>query len=134
MNPKRLACGSKVARAAASLAAVAILLFLGVQRVLSTAAPQGSSELTITTKSLPNAIVGVEYYAVIAATGGEPPYDFSGAGLPPGLAFHPMSDTIGGKTTSPGAYSVVITAHDSTMPTSHGTSATLKLTVVAAKR
>ena len=131
MNPKRLARGSKLARFV-SFVALEIVFFGGVLLALSTPAPQGSSKLTITTKSLPNATVGVEYYAVIAATGGEPPYDCSGTGLPPNLAFHYTSDTIGGKATTPGAYSVVITVTDSADPP-HSASTTYKLTVLAAK-
>src|ERR1700694_1104584 len=130
MNLKMLAHRSKFARKA-SFATLAILLFSGVQLALSTPTPQ-ASKLTITTKSLPDATVGVEYYAVIAATGGEPPYDCSGTGLPPNLAFHYTSDTIGGKATTPGAYSVVITVKDSADPPQSG-GATFKLAVVAAR-
>jgi hypothetical protein len=132
MNLKRVAYRPTVARAA-SLTAAAILLFNCIQMGLSAPQPQSASKLAITTKSLPNATVGVEYYVVIAATGGEPPYDFSGTGLPQGLAFHPASDTIGGKATTAGTYSVVITARDSTIPTEQSASVTLKLVVAAAK-
>ena len=118
--------------------AVAMLISSGVRTGLKAAPPQApansAGKLTITTKSLPNATVGVEYYAVIAATGGAKPIDFSGTGLPAGLAFHDFSDTIGGKATTPGIYSVVITARDSTMPTEQTATVTLKLTVVAAKK
>jgi putative Ig domain-containing protein len=132
MNPQRHAGGLGLTRAA-TLTAVAALLFSGAGLAVRASTAQGSSKLQITTKSLPNATVGVEYYAVLAARGGEPPYDFSGTGLPPGLAFHPMSDTLGGKATTPGTYSVVITVNDSTMPASQSASASFKLTVVAAK-
>lgn len=132
MNPQRHTGGLGLTRAA-TLTAVAALLFSGAGLAVRARTAQGSSKLQITTKSLPNATVGVEYYAVLAASGGEPPYDFSGAGLPPGLAFHPMSDTLGGKATTPGTYSVVITVNDSTMPASQSASASFKLTVVAAK-
>ena len=126
MDLNRLA---RVARAV-----VAILLLGGVQIASSTQAAPSSSKLAITMKLLPNATVGVEYYAVVAATGGERPYDFSGTGLPEGLAFHYTSDTIAGKTTTPGTYSVIITARDSTLPKPQTSSVTFKLTVVAAKR
>jgi Putative Ig domain len=130
MNLKMLAHRYKLARAV-SFAALVVLSLSGVQLALSTPAPQ-SSKLTITTKSLPDATVGVEYYAVISAMGGESPYDCSGTGLPPNLAFHYTSDTIGGKATTPGTYSVVITVKDSGDPP-RSASTTLKLTVVAAK-
>ncbi|HEV2202615.1 MAG TPA: Ig domain-containing protein [Bryobacteraceae bacterium] len=132
MNLKRVARGSAFARAA-RLAAAGILLFNCIQIGLSAPQSKGAAKLAIATKSLPNATVGVEYYAVIAATGGEAPYDFSGAGLPQGLAFHPASDTIGGKATTAGTYSVVITARDSTFPAEQSASVTFKLVVVAAK-
>lgn len=141
MCVRRFARCSKIA-CPISLATVAFLLSIGVRTGSGAPTPQassqgagkGSGKLAITTKSLPNATVGVEYYAVIAATGGEKPYDFSGTGLPQGLAFHDMSDTIGGKATTPGTYSIVITAKDSTTPDEQTTSVTLKLTVAAAKK
>lgn len=128
MNVKRM-----VRRSMFTRAAVAILLFNCVQMGLSAPQSKGAPKLAITTKSLPNATVGVEYYAVIAATGGEPPYDFSGTGLPQGLAFHPASDTIGGRAATAGTYTVVITARDSTIPSEQSASVTLKLVVVAVK-
>jgi Putative Ig domain len=131
VNSRRFSRGSKLARCV-SFAALEIVIFGSALLALSAPAPQGSSKLAITTKSLPNATVGVEYYGVIAATGGEPPYDCSGTGLPPNLAFHYTSDTIGGKATTPGTYSVVITVTDSADPP-HTASATYKLTVLAAK-
>jgi hypothetical protein len=131
MSPRRLARGSRLARFV-GFAALEFMFLGGVLLALNKPTPQGSSKLAITTKSLPNATVGVEYYAVIAATGGEPPYDCSGTGLPPNLAFHYTSDTIGGKATTPGAYSAVITVTDSADPP-HSASATYKLTVLAAK-
>lgn len=95
-------------------------------------ASQAPSPLRITTKSLPTATVGVEYYAVIAATGGEPPYDCSGKGLPPHIAFHYASDTLGGKAATAGRYPVVITVEDSADPP-HTASAQFTLTVLTAK-
>jgi hypothetical protein len=132
MNLKRFFCGSQVGRAAGFITA-AILVLYCIQRGFSTPPPQAASKLAITTKSLPNAAVGVEYYAVISAAGGEPPYDFSGSGLPQGLAFHPASDTIGGKAAASGTYSVVITARDSAFPAAQSASVTFKLVVVASK-
>ncbi len=112
--------------------ALSILLLGGVIFAVAAQSPQGSKSLAITTKSLPNAVVGVEYYAVIAATGGEAPYDCSGKGLPPGIAFHYASDTLGGKPATPGKYVVVITVKDSADP-AHTVSAKFELTVSAGK-
>jgi len=130
MNPNQIRCRRNPGRAI-SFGTLAILLFLGAG--LALAAPrQATAKLTITTKSLPNATVGVEYYAVIAATGGEPPYDCTGTGLPSKIAFHYTSDTLGGKATAAGTYPVVITLRDSADPP-HTATATFKLTVVEAK-
>ena len=117
---------------AISFGTLTLLLFNGVHLALAAQSPQAPMKLTVTTKSLPNATVGVEYYAVIAAAGGEPPYDCSGTGLPPNIAFHYTSDTLGGKATTPGTYPVVIAVKDSADPP-HTASATFQLTVVAAK-
>ena len=75
----------------------------------------------------------VEDYAVMAATSGEKPYDFPGTGLPKGLEFHYTSDSIGGKTITPGEYSGVITPRDSTLPKPQTASVTTKLAVLPAK-
>lgn len=110
------------------------IAMLGGVRV-AVGANQGAkpaAPLRITTKALPKATAGVEYYAVIAATGGEPPYDCTGKGLPTNIAFHPDSDTLGGKPTAPGAYPVVITVEDSADP-QHSASANFTLTVEPAK-
>jgi Putative Ig domain len=115
-------------------AALAILVSSAFQPASSMQAPQQSKKLTVTTKTLPNATVGVGYYFVATASGGERPYDFSATGLPEGLAFHPASDTIGGKAATAGTYSVVITARDSTLPKPQTASVTLKLTVLPAKK
>jgi hypothetical protein len=117
---------------AMSVGTLAILLFSGVILALAAHSLQASTNLTITTKSLPNATVGVEYYAVIAATGGKPSYDCAGTGLPPNIAFHYASDTLGGKATTAERHAVVITVRDSADPP-HTTSATFKLTVVSGK-
>ena len=131
MNLKKLTRNSKFA-CVVSVLTLATSYFGGIHPALAKPVPQASSKLNLTTKSLPSATVGVEYYAVIGITGGEPPYDCSGAGLPPNLAFHDASDTLGGKANTPGTYPVVITVRDSADPP-HVVSANFKLTVVAAK-
>jgi hypothetical protein len=131
MNPNQIRRRRNLGRAI-SFGTLAILLLVGARLALAAPQSQSAAKLTITTKSLPNATVGVEYYAVIAATGGEPPYDCSGTGLPPQIAFHYTSETLGGKATTAGTYPVVITLKDSADPP-HTATATFKLTVVAAK-
>jgi hypothetical protein len=86
--------------------------------------------LTITNTSLANAKVGVDYKETIYPEGGKFPYEFSGTGLPPGLAFGYASDTIYGKATTPGSYDVVITVKDGSKPSQTAT-LKAKLTVVA---
>jgi hypothetical protein len=123
---------SSVVRALIAGALATLLMQWGQPAQARRALRQAGSSLQITTKTLPDATVGVEYYCVMAASGGETPYDFSGAGLPPNLAFHYASDTIGGKAATPGTYTVVITVKDSSEP-QKSASVTMKLNVVAGK-
>jgi Putative Ig domain len=123
---------SSVARVLIAAAAAMLLMQFGQPAQARRALTQAASNLQITTKALPDATVGIEYYCVMAASGGETPYDFSGTGLPPNLAFHYASDTIGGKATTPGAYTVVITVKDSSDP-QKSASVTMKLNVLAGK-
>jgi hypothetical protein len=60
--------------------------------------PGGEDPLAITTGSLPNAILGKPYSASVAATGGDPPYDWNLAGgsLPPGLTLNSLTGTFAG--------------------------------------
>lgn len=74
--------------------------------------------LGIVTDALPKACVGTAYSAAIAVLGGKPPYTYSAAGLPSGLAIDPSSGTIAG-TPEPGtegtpAVKIVVT--DSAIP------------------
>ena len=48
------------------------------------------------------------------ASGGTPPYSWSGSGLPPGLNIDAPSGTVVGTPTQPGTFAVTITATDST--------------------
>jgi hypothetical protein len=86
--------------------------------------------LTIMNTSLAPAKVGVDYKETIYPDGGKFPYEFSGTGLPPGLAFGYASDTIYGKATTAGSYDVVITVKDGSKPPQTATLKT-KLTVSA---
>jgi hypothetical protein len=63
------------------------------------------SKLTITTTSLPAATTGVSYNTTMTASGGNPPYAWSSAGVPAGLSFD-SSGTISGKPSQSGAYSL----------------------------
>jgi hypothetical protein len=114
---------------AAIVFAVAILLCTSLSVAGKAPAQQQTPKpLTITTTSLPDATVGVAYKATIYPTGGKFPYEFSGTGLPDGLAFGYASDTIYGMPTKPGSYDVVITVKDGTKPQQQ--TATLKAKLV----
>ena len=117
---------------AIGVALLTMILFGGALLASAQQTSKPAALLRITTKALPKATVGVEYYAVISAAGGEPPYDCSGKGLPANIAFHPNSDTLGGKPTTPGTYPVVITVEDSADP-QHTATANFMLTVAPAK-
>jgi hypothetical protein len=118
---------------AVTVFAVAILLCSSVQVSGKTPAQQAAPKpLIITTTSLPDATVGVAYKATIYPTGGKFPYEFSGTGLPDGLAFGYASDTIYGKATAPGSYDVVITVKDGTKPQQQTATLKTKLVVKAA--
>jgi hypothetical protein len=115
-----------------ALAAIGILSAIQVAR--GTPRPQADN-LKITNDSLPNATVGLDYYCVIAVSGGKKPYDYAATGLPPGLAVGALKyahDTILGKPTQAGTFSPVITVSDSTQPMPVTTTVTLRLTVVPA--
>ena len=85
---------------------------------------------TITTSSLPNAQVSVDYKINLDATGGKPPY-FWGAGgsFPPGLSID-NTGVVGGKPTQFGSYDLAIGVQDSSTPPLLNT-ATLALVVAS---
>ncbi|MEI6067063.1 MAG: hypothetical protein WCP96_06975 [Methylococcaceae bacterium] len=78
------------------------------------------SRVALSTTSLPNGTEGVAYYASVAATGGETPYNWAISGLPKGLTYAVSKDT---KTVSlsgvpvagtavPAPYKVAVTIID----------------------
>ena len=73
-----------------------------------------SSQLSITTSTLPNGTVGSGYSATLAATGGTAPYTWSIAsgGLPAGLSLG-TTGTISGTPTTAANYTFSVTATDS---------------------
>jgi large repetitive protein len=73
--------------------------------------------LAITTTSLPDGQVGLQYNDALAASGGVGPYAWSVAGgsLPPGLTLG-TNGTIGGSPTAGGTFSVMVAVTDSENP------------------
>lgn len=81
--------------------------------------------LAITTSSLPQGSTGSAYSATIAATGGRPPYTFSGD-APAGLSLSPAG-VLSGTPSAAGSFTVTVTVADSTDARA---TRTLALTVV----
>ena len=72
-------------------------------------------QVVVQTASLPNASHGTPYGAILAASGGTPPYTWAATGLPAGLACD-SSGNITGTPATPGTYGVSFTATDSSSP------------------
>jgi hypothetical protein len=79
--------------------------------------PVPTADFYIATASLPPAILGKQYNAPLAATGGTAPYAFSviSGALPPGLALSAQG-VISGAPTALGAFNFTIKATDSSNP------------------
>jgi len=95
------------------------------QTVSITVAPP---HVAISTSVLPAGIVGVPYSATLAATGGHPPYTWSGTGLPKGLSLSSTGEITGTPTTSSKS-TVDITVTDSSTPSVETATRSLALTV-----
>jgi len=88
------------------------------------------SELTITTPSVPSAVESMPYSALLAASGGRPPYQWSIASgsLPPGLQMDGTSGTLSGSATRAGDFTFSVRGTDSA---SHTAERSLSLVVSA---
>ena len=67
---------------------------------------------SIVTDSLPAAVKGVSYEAVLQAEGGTPPYTWDVAGLPDGLGCDPTTGRISGTPTENGTFTLDVTVTD----------------------
>lgn len=87
-------------------------------------------DLTITTSSLPAAIVNTQYSVNLNATGGVVPYTWSASGLPQGLSINAATGVISGTPTAPATATVTVAVRDSSIPAPQSTTSTLSLTVL----
>ena len=83
--------------------------------------------ITITTPSLPDGTVGASYQATLSATGGTPPYKWTGSGIPDGLTLASNGE-LSGTPTSPSDSIVTAQATDAN---NHVAFAALSLHVAA---
>jgi hypothetical protein len=105
-----------VAGAYAVVASVA-----GITGTASFTLTNSASQLTITTSSLPGAIVGTPYSIALSAQGGIGPYSWSKSGsLPAGLTFG-TGGLISGTPTAAGSASFMVTVSDSSGQTASET-------------
>ena len=93
-----------------------------------------SSNLTVTTASLPGGTVGAGYSSSVIASGGATPYTYSASGLPGGLSINSSTGAITGTPaqSSVGTASATITVTDSTMPASQTATANLSIKIIPA--
>jgi len=70
--------------------------------------------------ALTNGTVGAAFSATFTATKGTAPYTFAATGLPPGLSLNSSSGVLSGTPTTAGAYSITVTASDSSSPSNSG--------------
>jgi len=101
-----------------------------VSRVLTLEilADGGVNVLTLDTAKLPNATVDVQYAAMLAASGGRPPYTWEGIDVPAGFTVQP-NGVITGQSSTVGIYPVTVSVKDANGATVTGT---VLLEVVAA--
>ncbi|KQW78548.1 hypothetical protein ASD03_26050 [Ensifer sp. Root127] len=62
--------------------------------------------------SIPGGVAGVEYTRAVSVSGGTAPYSYSATGLPEGMDIEARTGTIHGLPTTPGNYTLVLTARD----------------------
>jgi len=102
----------------------------------STSLTVTAGALSITSASLPGALLNSAYSATLAATGGTPPYTWSiASGLPPGLTVNSTTGVISGTPTSTGSFTFTAKVTDSASNTatkSLSIAVTSQLTIWAA--
>jgi hypothetical protein len=93
--------------------------------------PVQSSNLTVTTTSLPGGTVGAAYSSAVAASGGATPYTYSAGSLPNGLTISSTTGMITGTPvqSSVGTASATIKVTDSSKPSPQSVSSTLSIKI-----
>ncbi|MBU6374425.1 MAG: putative Ig domain-containing protein [Bdellovibrionales bacterium] len=71
-----------------------------------------SVPFTFTTRSIPNAVLGSSYSAVLTAVGGTPPYTYAATGLPTGFTLTPSIGLITGNPSATGTATLTVTVSD----------------------
>src|SRR3984957_4311303 len=94
--------------------------------------PTQTTNLAITTTTLPAGTVGSAYNSPVTAAGGTTPYTFSATNLPGGLPINPSTGTITGPPGSPGSASATIKVTDSTQPSAQSTTSNLSIKITPA--
>ena len=75
-----------------------------------------SPPLSLTTsRQFPDGILNQAYSAIVAATGGQPPYRWTATGLPSGVTINTTTGQISGTPTAAGNFAVAITVTDSAL-------------------
>jgi len=82
-----------------------------VQRVIELRVADPTLTLRVGQDSLPPTVVGQSYQAQLIAQGGLPPYEWTGAGLPPGLSLSP-GGLVAGAPTTEGDFSITVEVED----------------------
>jgi Putative Ig domain len=100
---------------------------------LSIAVAAATTQVQITSSSIPSGQVGVAYSTTLVATGGVAPYSWgiSSGSMPTGLNLNASTGQIGGTPTQSGSYSFVVQVNDSSTPAQVATQA-LSTTIAAA--
>ena len=93
--------------------------------------PGQSTNLTVTTTSLPGGTVGAAYSGAVAASGGTTPYTYSAGSLPNGLTMSSTTGMITGTPTqsSVGTASATIKVTDSSKPSPQSATSTLSIKI-----
>jgi len=115
------------------LVLAAILMVSAVHPARGNPPSPQAEDLKLANAQLPEGKIGHQYFCVVMGSGGRRPYDFFATGLPPGITLGEgkyLHDTLVGKPTEAGMWSVVLTVADQTRPTPLKATATLTLKVV----